>query len=273
MIESCVHTHSIFCDGRNTPAEMAEAAYRLGIKSLGFSGHSYVDIDDFGIKPERLGEYLSEIKRLKAEYDGRLEILCGLELDSFSKSVSHADGYDYIIGSVHAVRDNYGKYNVIDGQVRGFELAAEQGFDGDYYELCRGYYSQFADFILRVKPDIVGHFDLITKYNRNFKYFDECSDKYKVVALEGLEAAFETDAVIEVNTGGIARGYKDSPYPAEFLLKRIFEKKGRVIITTDAHNTDMLVNNTEQTEQLLKSIGFKSVCELSYNGFYERGLI
>ena len=46
---SCVHTHSDFCDGKNTMEEMAEAAYRAGIRCFGFSGHSFVPLDGFGI--------------------------------------------------------------------------------------------------------------------------------------------------------------------------------------------------------------------------------
>ena len=35
-----LHTHSTFCDGKNTPREMIEAAIALGFNSLGFSGHA-----------------------------------------------------------------------------------------------------------------------------------------------------------------------------------------------------------------------------------------
>ena len=32
------HTHTDFCDGQNTPEEMAEAAAKKGFIALGFSG-------------------------------------------------------------------------------------------------------------------------------------------------------------------------------------------------------------------------------------------
>ena len=41
------HTHTDFCDGQNTPEEMAEAAAKKGFPALGFSGHSYTDFDTF----------------------------------------------------------------------------------------------------------------------------------------------------------------------------------------------------------------------------------
>ena len=41
------HTHTDFCDGQNTPEEMAEAAAKKGFTALGFSGHSYTDFATF----------------------------------------------------------------------------------------------------------------------------------------------------------------------------------------------------------------------------------
>ena len=39
--ECTVHCHTSLCDGQNTPAEMAAAAFAQGVKVLGFSGHSH----------------------------------------------------------------------------------------------------------------------------------------------------------------------------------------------------------------------------------------
>ncbi len=272
MIESCVHTHTTFCDGKHTPEEMLKAACDLGLKCIGFSGHSYVDIDDFGIKPYNLGYYISEIDRLKRVYANRIDVLCGIELDSFSAPSIIDKPFDYIIASAHAVMDKMKAYHIIDGSVDSFADAAKHGFEGDFATLCRAYYEQLAGFVCKIKPDIVGHFDLITKFNRGNKFFDENSSKYIESALDALDAVLSTDAVIEVNTGGISRGYRNSPYPAEFLLRRILDRKGKVIITTDAHSIEQLAANVTLAEELLKNIGFKTVCELSSDGFYERAL-
>ena len=36
-----LHTHTTYCDGRDTPVEMIESAIAQGFDSIGFSGHSY----------------------------------------------------------------------------------------------------------------------------------------------------------------------------------------------------------------------------------------
>ena len=37
-----LHTHTTYCDGRNTAEEMVQKALSLGFTSIGFSGHSYM---------------------------------------------------------------------------------------------------------------------------------------------------------------------------------------------------------------------------------------
>lgn len=39
------HTHSTFCDGKNTPEEIVLAALEKGFVSIGFSSHGYTPYD------------------------------------------------------------------------------------------------------------------------------------------------------------------------------------------------------------------------------------
>lgn len=272
MISSTVHVHTTFCDGNNSMADMAEAALEKGIQCIGFSGHSFTEHDGFGIKPEMMHDYVSEAKRLKKLYNGKMQVLCGLELDAITNHVPLEKQLDYIIGSAHSVRGDDGVDYVIDGSVKRFEQNVRIAFDGSYEKMYKAYYKQFADFLTAKKPDIAGHFDLVTKYNEKYGYFDSNCATYKNAALEALDAALEASIVVEVNTGAMTRGYRSSPYPADFLLKHILQKKGRVIITTDAHAVSALTGYVNETEEILKGLGFLEVCELSDNGFYSRPL-
>ena len=40
MLRTDFHTHTTFCDGKSTPREMVEAAYRMGMTDFGVSGHA-----------------------------------------------------------------------------------------------------------------------------------------------------------------------------------------------------------------------------------------
>ena len=41
-----LHTHTSFCDGKNSPEEMVRSAVEKGFDVLGFSGHSYTPFDE-----------------------------------------------------------------------------------------------------------------------------------------------------------------------------------------------------------------------------------
>ena len=76
-----VHTHSILCDGKNTIAEMAQAAFAAGAVSFGASGHSHTQIswDEGCVLPADPAEYRAEVLRLREEYRGRMDVLLGIE--------------------------------------------------------------------------------------------------------------------------------------------------------------------------------------------------
>ena len=44
-LKSSVHVHSKLCDGKNTLEEMAVTAWKAGLQTLGFSGHSHTPCD------------------------------------------------------------------------------------------------------------------------------------------------------------------------------------------------------------------------------------
>ena len=75
------HTHSTFCDGKDTPAEMCARALELGFEALGFTGHSFTDFDPCGMSESASAVYRAEIARLKKEYAGRMELYCGVDAE------------------------------------------------------------------------------------------------------------------------------------------------------------------------------------------------
>ena len=69
------HTHTTFCDGRNTPEEMVRSALDKGFTCIGFSGHSPVSFDPAGGMPyENTVPYRQTIEALKTAYKDRIRI-------------------------------------------------------------------------------------------------------------------------------------------------------------------------------------------------------
>ena len=74
MILSDFHMHTQFCDGKDEPEAMVEAALRLGMKRMGFSGHAHEPFDGWCMTPEGTEAYKQEIRRLREKYRDRITI-------------------------------------------------------------------------------------------------------------------------------------------------------------------------------------------------------
>lgn len=252
-----VHTHSTLCDGGNTLEEMAAAAYEAGAAVFGASGHSHTHIshDQGGVLPEDPAEYRQEVLRLREAYRGRMEVLLGIEQDSCSRQ-DVPDWADYWIGSVHNLYDpRTGAYYCVDWDEEKLTAGRDRMFGGDIYAMAEGYFADVAAMAAR-KPTILGHFDLVTKLNRGGRFFDEDHPRYRAAALAALHAADPAATLLEINTGAMYKGYRDTPYPALFLLKEWRAMGGRVILTADAHAAAGIVHGYDTAAALAKAAGF-----------------
>jgi histidinol-phosphatase (PHP family) len=85
MLLQSLHTHSLYDDGQDTLARMAQNAEAAGLDALGFSGHSPLPFaNDWAIDQSCLADYLREARSLQADFRGRFSLYCGLEWDSCS---------------------------------------------------------------------------------------------------------------------------------------------------------------------------------------------
>ncbi len=259
MILSDFHVHTTYCDGKNSPEEMVLAAISLGMKRLGFSGHSYTPFDEEPcMSPEGTRRYLDEIHRLKEKYSGQIAILCGTECDYYSDI--DAANYDYIIGSVHYI-DCAGVFRHVDHTPELLQQAIDDSFGGDPYALAEHYYSLAADVVRKTHAKIIGHFDLVTKFNAGNRFFDETHPRYIAAVESALDSLLKTGVPFEINTGAVSKGHRDFPYPSMRILKYIAANGGSVILSSDSHRKETLMYDFPKYESLAQSLGLK-VCSL-----------
>lgn len=251
---SNIHTHTTYADGRDAPEAMIRAALRLGFHTLGFSEHGHADYDDCSMALDAEPKYRAEILSLRAKYAGQIGVLLGYEHDWLAPPVK--DRYDYIIESVHYVRSG-GALVCVDESRQTLISAVERHFGGDYYALCREYFRAVSESCASA-AQVLGHMDLIMKFNEARTLFDDADPRYLKYALEGADAAAESGMLIEINTGAIARGYRTVPYPGEAILRHLAERKARIIITSDCHNADYLDCGFQQAADIARACGFKT---------------
>ncbi|MBE7031087.1 MAG: histidinol-phosphatase HisJ family protein [Ruminococcaceae bacterium] len=245
------HTHTTFDDGKSTAEEMVLAAIDAGFCALGFSGHGYTPFGlEYCIKDA--DGYIAEINRLKEKYQKKIRIYLGAE-EEFYAPVNRAD-FEYIIGSSHYIFKN-GHYHPVDA-TRELLMGAVDAFGGDVVATAQAYYRPFCEYIFARKPDIVGHFDLITKFDEEGEPIFTGNSQYHKIAEHYLTEALKSGCLFEVNTGAISRGYRKTPYPAENLLHVMKKNDAKLVLSSDCHHADSIACHFEQTCALLKDVGF-----------------
>lgn len=248
MILSDFHIHSSFSDGNNTPEEMVKKAIEKGMQEIGFSDHSYTFFDERYCMPKDNSEYFKTISALKKKYCDKINIYCGIEQDFYSSQPTNQ--YDYIIGSVHYVKmGNY--YIPVDESLTDFKSKTDKYFSGDPISFAEEYFNTVANVIDKTNADIIGHFDLISKFN-SVNLFDETDKRYVAAWKNAVDKLLKYNKPFEINTGAISRGYKDFPYPSENIINYIKANGGRFILSSDAHSTDGICFEFYKWQGLIK---------------------
>lgn len=259
-----LHTHTVYCDGKDTPEDLVHKALSLGFDTLGFSIHSYMFFSDY--IADSSSEYKVEIASLKEKYKDKINILCGMELDLYSKV--DLTGYDYIIGSMHYFKIG-DEYVAFDRNSAHVQKVINEYFDGDGMKYARRYYEEFSNLhsVTGAKIDIIGHFDIITKHKETAGFFDTSSKEYKTYAIDTLRVLANKTDIFEMNTGAISRNYRTTPYPEPFLIKEINRLGKGIILSSDCHDKDYLDCNFNESIEILKECGVGEVYILTPDGF------
>jgi len=111
---------------------------------------------------------MAECRRLQKKYSREIEIFAAMETETcsgyqeFIPFLTKTFHPDYIVGSIHFV-DDIG----FDYSKEEYDIAV-RGAGGRDELYCR-YFDQQYEMILRLKPDVVGHFDLVRIFDSDYK--------------------------------------------------------------------------------------------------------
>ena len=235
-----LHMHTVWSDGKNTPEEMVQEAIRKGLETVGISDHS--SGDPCGMSLETAPAYKAEIARLKEKYAGQIRVLCGLERDFFTDDFSE---YDYTIGSVHWLRMPDGHRISIDWTPEKLREGAEKYFGGDMLALAEAYYETEARVTEVTKCDIIGHFDLVTKFIEVNPSFDPQDPRYVKAWKQAADRLLKTGKPFEVNFGAVNRGYRTGPYPSPEIRAYLLDHGGKLLMSSDAHTKENIAGGFE----------------------------
>lgn len=286
------HTHTDWCDGTDNAEAMIRTALEKGFTALGFSSHvMYPFASDWHMSPRCIPSYVAEIRNLAKKYTDVIDIFLGFEADFFPLlSVPLTETYkpytpDYIIGSVHYLFNEDKPFSrdrahcgipyscfTVDGSVEEVEGGIKHVFAGDAKKAVQTYFSLQRQMIESCKFDIVGHIDLIRKRNETSHFFCETDPWYKKELVATAESAAKNNKIVEINTGGIARGSMKDSYPSLEFLTMLHDKNVPITINSDAHNSRDLDCAFSHAQEKAKTAGYTEVLYLADGSWETRPL-
>lgn len=283
-IKTNYHTHCNFCDGKNTIEEMTQAAIEHNIKELGFSSHAiYPYTSDWHMDVSNYQAYITEVERIKKLYQDKIKILTGFEADYFPLvSTPDKETYrkykpDFIIGSVHYVMNldypekGYRPLNsdipinsfTVDEAPQSMQKGIDIFFEGDGKKMVQTYFFLQREMIKTCDFDIIGHIDLVRKNNGILHFFDENEEWYKNELKETAKTVAQTNKIVEINTGGIARKLINDSYPSFEFLQLLNKLDVPVCINSDSHVIDTIDTAFDESYQKAKKAGYNKIITLS----------
>lgn len=267
MLKTNYHTHSIFCDGKESPEEICLSAIEKNFDYFGFSSHSmYPFASTWHIAPNNFQNYVDTVRNLQKKYSDRIKILLGFEGD-YVPGICKPDfstykrlSPDYLIGSVHYIITEKGRL-AVDYSAKDLKAKIDELFKGNARKVCQEYFYLEREMLSNCSFTIIGHPDLVRKNNGELNMFDEKDSWYRKEIKATADAIKKAGVVAEVNTGAIARKKMDDVYPSSEMLELLCQRGVPVTISSDAHTKDGIDCAFDRALLAIKKAGYK---ELAY---------
>jgi histidinol-phosphatase (PHP family) len=207
--------------------------------------------------------YVAHARSLREKVAGRLDLLVGFETERLPPgdwirrmtALRARFKPDYIVGSVHDV-DGL----VIDYTPEATQQVAEA--KGGMEELRLRYFDAVKDLVSALRPEVVGHIDLIRKFDGQNPSFSP--QVYRRIE-EALEAVKSVGAVLEVNCATYRRGL-GPVYPLLPILERARSMGIGVTLGDDGHGAHDVGVGLDASMRAIASAGFKAVHYLAKPG-------
>ena len=229
-----------------------EAAQAAGVGELGVSEHVYRFADALEVWDHPFWrEYARDDLAAYCEFVRETPLRLGLEMDYVpereDKIANLLDGHelDYVIGSVHFVRDGA----VDDDEYDVWEHV------GDPDRIWRLYFETLAEGIHTGLYDIVAHPDLVKVWgsdrpapSRDPRFYYE----------PAIEAIAETGIAVEVSTAGWRKQVNEL-YPADAFAEMCIDAGATFSLSSDAHRPEDVGHGYERAVETMRGWGVEQI--------------
>lgn len=251
------HIHTPYCPHgtKDSLKQYAEQAIALGFTEMTFTEHAplpkgFIDTtptQDSSITLEVLPFYLEDVQRIKKEYEKRIKINVGLEIDyieGFELEIKNflaqwGHFLDDSILSVHFLKNPMSThYDCVDYSPEYFGKMVEQY--GGVSKIYDCYYQTLLKSIKAdlgpAKPKRIGHMTLIRKFHHMYPL----EQNFQTVLFAILEEVKNQGYELDYNGAGVNKPYCKEPYPPNWIVEEAVKRNIPLIYGSDAHQAQDL---------------------------------
>jgi histidinol-phosphatase (PHP family) len=259
------HSREFCCHAEDTLEEIVCAYIEKGFAWFGITEHMPPPEDRFlypdeisagfdaGMLYDRFARYMADARRLQRKYASSARIFVAFETETYTGSLAFADTLrntfrpDYVLGSVHHVNDT-----PIDATEDQYRESAD--ISGGIDALYCDYFDQQYDMIRFLKPEVIGHFDLIRIFDQEYRRRLEKPEIRQRID-RNLALIKEYDLILDFNVRALAKGMAE-PFVSTPILQKARTMGISVVPGDDSHGVRGVGLNLDRGITLLQEMGF-----------------
>ncbi|KAJ1022573.1 hypothetical protein NDA16_003562 [Ustilago loliicola] len=285
------HSHSgQFCShAKDSLAQVLQRADTLGFAHFHLSEHVprqneselYPEEIEASITPSTLRNtfqhYLAEARKLQNEYACRsIHVLVGCETENITSPgtldyLTEVLGsnlntkpeligkgvVDYIVGSLHHTHSIPIDFDreTFDRSVASFQSSSSSSITEAHLALIDQYLDDQLEVLQRLKPEVIGHFDLFRLFQPELKL--EAPHIWAKIE-RNVRFAVQYGALFECNAAAFRKGWNTS-YPGKEILHLILSLEGRLCLSDDSHGVQAVGLNYLRLRQYLVDAGVDTI--------------
>lgn len=255
------HTHTYRCGhASGTELDYLNSALENKLSVLGFSDHAPYPDDRLNLTKDtrmnfsELQDYIDTIRYLQINYQDKIKILIGLEIEydelmsSYYNYLLNYLSIDYLILGQHVFLSN-------DTLLHTFSLSSTESYIDYAVSISKALETDFFKFLAH--PDLI--------FINDLPWDENCEKACDII----IESALRHDTILELNANGFRRGimtYPDGnryPYPHNKFWEKVAKTNLKVIINSDCHKPEVMWDAyMDQAYEYAKNLGLNIIYEI-----------
>ncbi len=200
--------------------------------------------------------YMQECLRLKEKYSDRITIFAAMESESCGNYQQYIPWLvtsfhpEYIVGSVHHVLGVNFDYSPAH-----YQRAVQKA--GGITRLYAHYFDLQYEMIAAIKPSVIGHFDLIRIFDKNYRQQWQQPEVWRRI-IRNLELIEKLGLILDYNQRAVVKGASE-PYISEPILALAKEMDIAIVPGDDSHSVATVGCFIREAAATLEDMGFTTV--------------